>query len=94
MVETNSNSADQHHPAHFFQIIFLLLLVVTGLTAYFFDLLEWRQALEWARNYTEYWWLAPFLIGIQAILFMFALPGSTIFWIVVLLYPPVRKSVV
>lgn len=93
MVKKTSNSGDRHHLAYFLQLSFLLLLVTTGLVVYFFDLLEWRQTLEWARNYTQYWWLAPFLIGIQVIFFMFALPGSTIFWIIALLYPPVSATI-
>ena len=52
----------------------LATLVAFGLAAHFLDLFEWRDALVWARGYAQHWWLAPALIVLQVLLFMFALP--------------------
>ena len=54
----------------------LATLVAFGLAAHFLDLFEWRDALVWARGYAQHWWLAPALIVLQVLLFMFALPGG------------------
>lgn len=39
-------------------------------------------------GHAQHWWLAAALIAAQVVLFMFALPGSTVLWLVAPLYPP------
>lgn len=85
---------NKHHPSQLWVIFFLLFLVIAGLILHYIDALDWRQVLEWAREYTQYWWLAPVLVGLQIILFMFALPGSMLLWVAALLYPPVSATII
>lgn len=72
----------------------LAALVAFGLGVHFLDLFEWRDALDWARGYAQLWWLPPALILLQVVLFMFALPGSTMLWIVAPLYAPVASTLI
>jgi len=69
-------------------LVLLGLLLVAGLAAHFLEWFEWRKALAWARGHAGQWWLPPALILLQVLLFMFALPGSTVLWIVAPLYAP------
>jgi len=85
---------DKHYPSKLWAIFFLLFLVIAGLILHYIDIPDWRQALEWAREYTQYWWLAPVLVGLQIVLFMFALPGSMLLWVATLLYPPFSATII
>lgn len=51
-------------------------------------LLDARQILLLAREYTQHWWLAVALILAQALLFTFALAGSIFLWVAAPLYAP------
>lgn len=72
----------------------LLALVALGLAAYFLDWREWQQMLQWARGHTQHGWLVVALILLQAVLFMFALPGSSLLWVVAALYPPLGATLI
>ena len=85
---------EKHPPSRRWPIFFLLFLITSGLLLHYIDALDWRQALEWAREYTQYWWLAPVLVGLQIVFFMFALPGSMFLWVATLLYPPVSATII
>ena len=50
--------------------------------------------LQWARGYAQYGWLAAALILLQIVLFMFAMPGSTLLWVMAALYPPVPATLI
>lgn len=78
----------------FWPFVLLLALLALGLVAHVLGWLEWQQALQWMRGYTEHWWLAAALILLQIVLFMFAMPGSTLLWVVAVLYPPVAATLI
>lgn len=75
-------------PAAGWPLALLATLFALGLAAHFLEWFAWREALAWARGHAEQWWLAPALILLQVLLFMFALPGSTVLWLVAPLYAP------
>lgn len=68
--------------------LLLLTLVVVGLTLYITGLFDLGRFLQWAEGYTKQWWVVAGLILLQALLFMLALPGSSLLWVVAPLYPP------
>lgn len=72
----------------------LALLLAFGLGAHFLEWFEWREALVWARGHAGKWWLALVLILLQTALFMFALPGSTLLWVVAPLYAPPAATLI
>ena len=69
-------------------LFILSIFIAIGLTLQFSGFLDPEKLLTLARQYTDYWWLILILIVMQAILFTFALAGSTFLWITAPLYPP------
>lgn len=70
------------------QILILLALILCGIALQTAGLLEPQQWLDIARNYADQWWLILIMIILQAVLFTFALAGSTFLWIVSPIYKP------
>ena len=66
----------------------LLALVCVGALLHALDVFDWREALQWARGHAQNWWLAAALIAVQVVMYMFALPGSTLVWLAAPLYTP------
>ena len=77
---------------HVNKLIIIVLLITLGLVLEIAGLLDVRQLLAIAREYTQHWWLIPILILAQVILFTFALAGSIFLWIVAPLYPPAMAA--
>lgn len=75
-------------------LVLLALLLAAGLVAHFLEWFVWREALAWARGHAGQWWLAPALILLQVLLFTFALPGSTVLWLVAPLYAPPAATLI
>lgn len=72
----------------------LALLLAFGLGAHFLEWFEWREPLVWARDHAGQWWLPLALILLQTALFMLALPGSTLLWVVAPLYAPLAATLI
>jgi uncharacterized membrane protein YdjX (TVP38/TMEM64 family) len=77
---------------HVNKLVIVVLLITLGLGLEIAGLLDARQLLTIAREYTQYWWLIPVLILAQVVLFTFALAGSIFLWIVAPLYPPAMAT--
>ncbi len=75
-------------------VMLLVALLTLGLGAHFLEWFEWRAALAWARGHAGQWWLPLALILLQTVLFMFALPGSTLLWVVAPLYAPPAATLI
>lgn len=75
-------------------LAWLLVLVCVGVLLHALDVFEWRETLQWARSHAQHWWLAAALIAAQVVLFTFALPGSTLLWVVAPLYPPLQATAI
>jgi len=74
------------------QFGFLITLVIVGVILEYFEVIDWRSVLAWAQGHNQQVWLPFFLILLQAILFMFALPGSSILWIAAPIYEPLLAT--
>lgn len=81
-------------PGARWSLALLAFLLAFGLAAHFLEWFVWREALAWARGHAAQWWLAPALILLQVVLFMFALPGSTVLWLVAPLYAPPAATLI
>ncbi|MGE3376575.1 MAG: VTT domain-containing protein [Vicinamibacteria bacterium] len=66
----------------------LAALVVVGLALEALGVVDWRLALEWARDRAAGWQLAAAIVAAQLLLYTFAQPGSALFWVAALVYPP------
>jgi len=76
------------------QPLLLLVLVVTGTILQLTGVLDWQKVINWAQGYAQHWWVPVVLIFLQIVLFTFALPGSTILWVVAPLYEPVTGTII
>ena len=74
------------------QVFFLMTLVVIGVVLEYFEVFDWSSSLAWAQGYSHQAWLPFFLILLQVVLFMFALPGSSILWLVAPIYAPIMAT--
>lgn len=72
----------------------LAALVAAGLTAQWSGLIDARALLDWARGYAAHWWVAPALVLLQVVLYMFALPGSAVLWLVAPLFAPAASMLI
>ena len=79
---------DEPQRAQLLPLAGLLVLVCIGALLHALGVFDWRETLQWARGHAQHWWLAAALIVAQVVLFMFALPGATVLWLVAPLYPP------
>ncbi len=77
---------------HVNKLVIVILLITLGFALDIAGLLDARQLLTLAREYTQHWWLIPVLILAQTILFTFALAGSIFLWIVAPLYAPATAT--
>ena len=76
------------------QPLILLALVGLSVVLHFTGVLNWQKILFWAQSYTQYWWVPPVLIFLQALLFTFALPGSAMLWVVAPLHAPLIATLI
>lgn len=81
-------------PAAIWPFALLAALFAVGLGAHFLEWFEWREVLAWGRGHARQWWLPLVLIVLQVLLFMFALPGSTLLWVVAPLYTPLAATLI
>lgn len=72
----------------------LVLLVVAGLGVEAFDLMDARALLDWARGLASHWWFAVVLVLVQVALYTFALPGSSVLWLVAPLFAPAAATLI
>jgi uncharacterized membrane protein YdjX (TVP38/TMEM64 family) len=70
------------------QIAFLAALVILGIALDALDIVDWREALEWARGHAGGWYVPAGIVLAQFVLFTLAQPGSLLFWVAALLYAP------
>jgi uncharacterized membrane protein YdjX (TVP38/TMEM64 family) len=75
-----------HHP--YLKLTVIGLLILVGVSLELSGLLDVRELVAIAREYSQHWWLIIVLILLQALLFSFALAGSLFLWIAAPLYPP------
>jgi len=74
------------------KLFIVSLLITAGILLEFYGLLDAEKMLNYARGYSDQWWLIVVLILLQAILFTFALAGSFFLWIAAPLYPPAMAT--
>ena len=73
---------------HLVRLALVASLIVAGLALEYAGFLDVAQAIAFAREYTQYWWLVLLLILAQTLLFTFALAGSLFLWVAATLYEP------
>ncbi len=75
-------------------LVILAILIMVGIVLQLSGMLDPREMIAIAREYTDHWWLAVLLVLLQVILFTFALAGSTFLWVAATLYPPMTAALI
>jgi ribosomal subunit interface protein len=70
------------------RLALLAALIAAGVALEALGVVDWRLALEWARDRAVGWQLAAAIVAAQFVLYTFAQPGSALFWVAALVYPP------
>jgi len=95
MAQEKPSADDQELPrVQRLPLIGLLVLIGVGVVLHALGLFDWHETLQWAKGHAQHGWLVVVLIAAQVVLFMFALPGSTLLWVVAPLYPPLYASAI
>jgi len=77
-----------------YKLIILGVIIVTGITLHQLGIFDWRRFLEIGEQYAHTWWFPPVIIIIKALLYMFALPGSSMYWVAGLLFEPLYATTI
>lgn len=70
------------------KLVLLAALAGLGIALEGLGIVDWRLALEWARGHAGGWQLPAVIVLAQLALYTFAQPGSILFWVAALVYPP------
>jgi uncharacterized membrane protein YdjX (TVP38/TMEM64 family) len=76
------------------KLIILISLMITGIIAGRAGIIDWEWVLEQGHKAAGHWWLPPAMVAVKAVLYLFALPGSALFWVAGLLYRPLPATAI
>jgi uncharacterized membrane protein YdjX (TVP38/TMEM64 family) len=77
-----------------YKSIILVTLVLLGITLQLTGIIDLEQLIIVARQHSDHWWLVVLLVAIQAVLFTFAMAGSSMVWISAALYSPITSTAI
>ncbi len=77
-----------------YKLILLGGIILTGIILHQMGIFDWYRFLEIGEKYAHTWWFPPAVVITKAALYMFALPGSTMYWVSGLLFPPVYATII
>jgi uncharacterized membrane protein YdjX (TVP38/TMEM64 family) len=72
----------------------LIGLLVTGIILHQLNVIDWFRILNIAETYAHHWWFPPLIVTVKAVLYIFALPGSSMYWVAGLLYEPLPATLI
>jgi uncharacterized membrane protein YdjX (TVP38/TMEM64 family) len=76
------------------KLILLGIIILAGVTLHQTGVFDWYRFLEIGQLYAHTWWLPPLVVIIKAVLYMFALPGSSMYWISGILFEPLYATII
>ena len=77
-----------------YKLLILAVLIAIGALLQLYGLLDPKELIAIARQYTDYWWLPVILVLLQVLLFTFALAGTVFLWVAAVLFPPLIASII
>lgn len=77
-----------------YKLLILAVLIAIGALLQLYGLLDPKELIAIARQYTDYWWLPVILVLLQVLLFTFALAGTVFLWVAAVLFPPLTASII
>ncbi len=76
------------YPVRHWRSLLLVALIVTGLVLAVWYTPDLRMFLEWGDRIADQPWAMIAVVVLMAVLFVFALPGSLMFWLIAPFHPP------
>ncbi len=77
-----------------YKLLILVAIIVTGIVLHQLGILDWYRLLEVGEKYAHTWWFPPLVIIVKAVLYMFAMPGSSMYWVAGLLFTPLYATTI
>lgn len=78
-----------------YKLVILGLIVIAGVILHQTGVIDWHTLLEMGELYAHTWWFPAAIVIVKAVLYMFAMPGSSMYWISGLFFrPPVATTLV
>lgn len=76
------------------KLVLLISLIPLGVGLQLSGLIDLQQLLAFARALSGHWWLGLLLVLIQALLFTFALAGSSMLWVAAAIFEPLAATLI
>lgn len=70
------------------KLILLGIILVSGFILHQLGIFDWHRFLDLGGHYASRWWFPAAVILVKAFLYMFALPGSSMYWVAGLFFEP------
>jgi len=77
-----------------YKLLLLGAIIVTGIVLHQMGILDWYRLLDLGEKYAYTWWFPPLVIVVKAVLYMFAMPGSSMYWVAGILFPPLYATII
>jgi uncharacterized membrane protein YdjX (TVP38/TMEM64 family) len=85
---------DLAKPKRPYKLIILGIIIVTGVILHQSGVFDWYRILEVGEQYAHLWWFPPLIIIVKAVLYVFALPGSSMYWVAGVFFEPLAATVI
>lgn len=76
------------------KLILLGVIILAGVILHHTGIFDWYRFLEIGEYYAHTWWFPPLVVIVKAVLYMFALPGSSMYWISGILFEPLFATII
>lgn len=77
-----------------YKLLLLGAIIVSGIVLHQMGILDWYRLLDIGEKYAHTWWFPPLVIVVKAVLYMFAMPGSSMYWVAGILFPPLYATII
>lgn len=77
-----------------YKLIILGSIIGAGIILHQMGIFDWYRFIDTAEKYAHTWWLPPLIVILKAALYMFALPGSVMYWVSGILFTPLYATTI
>ncbi len=93
-IAVSMQNLDKNKRKYPYKLIILGIIILTGIILHQLGIFDWYRFLEIGEKYAHTWWFPPVIVIVKAILYMFALPGSSMYWVSGLLFEPLYATTI
>lgn len=77
-----------------FKIFLLIGFVLTGILLHHLGVFDWYRFIDVSESWADRWWFPLVVIFAKIVLYTFALPGSALYCVAGILYPPIEATLI